>query len=264
MESVASATARVLLTGNARAKAAKGITAATEWREGKLAFVFEEPLPERPVRPEKPDLLSPSRMPKRRKAGSPETRFALLHAIAHIEFNAIDLAFDMVARFGKFMPRSFTDDWIAVGAEEAGHFTLLADRLEALGGAYGDLPAHGGLWDAAEKTRDDVLARLAIVPLVLEARGLDVTPVMVENFRKQGDEPSAAILETIYSEEVGHVAKGAAWFRHVCCNRGKEPQTAFQALVRKHFPSGLKPPFNVEARGQAGMPPELYRELAKP
>jgi len=263
MESVGSAAARVLGQGVARAKAAESIVAATEWRDGCLALAFPSPAPERPARPAKPILLPPSKMPKRRKGGSAETRFALIHAIAHIEFNAIDLAWDMVARFGQGRPREFTGDWISVGAEEARHFTLLAERLEALGGTYGDLPAHGGLWDAAEKTKDDLLARLAIVPLVLEARGLDVTPGMIENFSKQGDSDSAAILEVIYRDEIGHVQTGVKWFRHVCGERGLKPKAAFRALVRERFPSGLKAPFNQEARARARLPFAFYAELEK-
>jgi uncharacterized ferritin-like protein (DUF455 family) len=262
-QSLGAAAGRVLNTGDARAKAAESIIAATAWREGKLDFSFEAPAPDRPARPARPKLLAPSKMPKRRSAGSPETRFALLHAVAHIEFNAIDLAFDLVARFGKGMPRAFADAWVAVGAEEARHFTLLADRLAALGGAYGDLPAHDGLWQAAEKTKDDLLARLAIVPLVLEARGLDVTPGMIKNFRKQGDPVSAAVFEAIYRDEIGHVRTGVTWFNYVCRERGLAPKTAYRELVGRLFPSGLKAPFNTEARTKAGLPFEFYAALTK-
>src|SRR3546814_1366777 len=146
-------------------------------------------------------ILRPGQMPRRRSGGSDRGRIAMLHALAHIEFVAIDLAVDLVARFGGDFPRPFVDDWLGVAADEAMHFALLDRRLRALGSHYGALPAHGGLWEAAAATADDALARLAIVPMVLEARGLDVTPAMVDRFRAAGDEASARLLERIYRSE---------------------------------------------------------------
>src|SRR3546814_5248434 len=165
------------------------------------------------------------------------------HALAHIEFAAIDLAVDLVGRFGGEFPRAFVDDWLGVAADEAMHFALLDRRLRALGSHYGALPAHAGLWEAAEATADDALARLAIVPMVLEARGLDVTPATVERFRATGDEASARILERIYRDEIRHVGAGTRWFEWLCDERGFEPAATWQNPVKSRFRGSLKPPF---------------------
>jgi uncharacterized ferritin-like protein (DUF455 family) len=231
--------------------------AAAAWREGRLAETGGAEPPPRPARPERPLLLPPREMPKRRAGGAAATRIALLHALAHIELNAIDLAWDLVARFpGR--PRGFYDDWVGVAAEEAEHHALLAARLAALGAAYGDLPAHDGLWEAAHETRLDLLARLAIVPLVLEARGLDVTPGMIHRFEAFGDGESAAVLARIYADEIGHVAAGMRWFSWEAARRGVEPETAWRDLVRRHFRGRLKPPFNDAARAEAGLLAAYY------
>lgn len=263
METVGRAACRVLEAAAPEEKAARALIAAAMWRDGALAPECDARPPPRPARPDKPKLLPPRKMPKRRKAGSKETRIALVHAIAHIECNAIDLAFDIIARFGAGMPSEFAAEWLSVGADEARHFTLLADRLEALGAKYGDLPAHGGLWEAAGKTADDLLARLAVVPLVLEARGLDVTPAMIARLEKQGDAATAKILKTIYRDEIGHVKTGAKWFRCLCEKRGLDPKKAFQELVNERFDGTLKAPFNRAARDKAGLPYEFYAPLAK-
>jgi uncharacterized ferritin-like protein (DUF455 family) len=202
-------------------------------------------------------------MPRRRAGGSHAHRIALLHAIAHIELNAIDLAWDLVARFAREdLPREFFDDWVAVAAEEAKHHALLALRLAALGAAYGDLPAHDGLWEAAQATAHDLLARLAVVPLVLEARGLDVTPGMIERLRRFDDGESAAVLQVIYDDEIGHVAAGRRWFEWLCRRRGVAPAATYQALVRAHFKGALKPPFNRAGRDAAELPAAFYEPLA--
>jgi uncharacterized ferritin-like protein (DUF455 family) len=204
-------------------------------------------------------------MPKRRAGNSPAGRVALLHALAHIELNAIDLAWDLVARFGEAsLPRAFFDDWVGVAAEEATHHALLAARLAELGAAYGDLPAHDGLWTAAQATAHDLLARLAVVPLVLEARGLDVTPDMIGRLERFGDESSAAVLRIIYADEVGHVATGSRWFHWLCARRGLPPEETYRGLVRRHFKGALKPPFNRAARDAAGFAAGLYEPLAEP
>ena len=220
-------------------------------------------LPAHPARPQRP-LLRPAReMPKRRAFGSLAGRIALLHALAHIELNAIDIAWDIVARFsGEDLPRAFFDDWVGVAAEEAVHFTLLTDRLGDLGVRYGDLPAHDGLWEAAAVTAHDLLARLAVVPLVLEARGLDVTPEMVARLERVGDMPSAEILRRIYRDEIGHVAIGLRWFDRLCRMRGLVPEEVFHQRVQRYFKGDLKPPFNHEARAAAGFPARYYEPLA--
>jgi uncharacterized ferritin-like protein (DUF455 family) len=203
-------------------------------------------------------------MPKRRAFGSSAGRIALVHALAHIELNAIDLGWDLVARFsGEELPRAFFDDWVGVAAEEAHHFGLLAHRLADFGIAYGDLPAHDGLWEAATATADDLLARLAIVPLVLEARGLDVTPDMAARLGRIGDVQTAAILQRIYRDEIGHVAIGLRWFEHLCRTRGLNPEAVFHERVRRYFRGDLKRPFNHEARTAAGFPARYYEPLAE-
>jgi uncharacterized ferritin-like protein (DUF455 family) len=243
-------------------RAARGVARA--WRRGELSHRFDVAMPTRPARPAEPPLLPANRMPKRGKAGSERSRIAMLHALAHIEFGAIDLAFDMAGRFGAGMPRTFVDDWIGVGADEAMHFALLDRRLRALGARYGALPAHDGLWEAAGETAHDLLARLAVVPMVLEARGLDVTPALTAAFERAGDVRSAEILARIYRDEIRHVAAGTHWFAFACESRGFPPVPHWQALIRTHFRGALKPPFNDSARGQAGLSREYYSGVAAP
>ena len=197
-------------------------------------------------------------MPKRGKGGSDRNRVAMLHALAHIEYVAIDLAFDLIGRFGGEFPRAFVDDWMRVGAEEAMHFALLDRRLRTLGAVYGDLPAHDGLWEAAEATAHDPLARLAIVPMVLEARGLDVTPATIARFESAGDVRSARILGRILTDEIHHVATGVKWFESLCAVQRFEPAEQWRALVSRYFRGRIKPPFNNSARSAAGLPREFY------
>jgi uncharacterized ferritin-like protein (DUF455 family) len=185
----------------------------------------------------------------------------MLHALAHIEFAAIDLAFDLAGRFGAGFPRSFVDDWIGVGADEAMHFALLDRRLRSLGSYYGALPAHAGLWEAAEETAHDPLARLAVVPMVLEARGLDVTPATVARFEAAGDTRSAAILSRIYRDEIRHVRAGTTWFAYGCESRRIAAVSEWQRLVREHFRGAIKPPFNDSARDEAGLSRDYYGGL---
>ena len=236
---------------------------ANDWRAGRISEVGSAAPPDKPARPDRPQIAAPGKVKRRRINRGREGRVALLHALAHIELNAIDLAWDIIARFsGEELPRDFFDDWVTVAAEEATHFQLLSERLAELGGAYGDLPAHAGLWEAAEKTAGDLLARIAIVPLVLEARGLDVTPGMIEKLRTAEDEASAGVLEIIYRDEIGHVAIGRRWFGWLCQERGLDPIETWQALVKAHFKGGLKPPFNEDGRSEAGFPPEFYDPIA--
>ena len=251
----------VLSCADADHKAALAQQLAGAWHDGAISIVGHAPVPDRPARPVTPALLAPRDMPKRGKAGSPTGRIALLHALAHIELNAVDLACDIIARFSVFnLPRGYYDDWVKVASEEGLHFSLLAKRLRDLDSRYGELPGHDGLWEAAQETAHDLLARLAIVPLVLEARGLDVTPTMMKNLRRVGDIPSTEILERIYSDEIGHVAIGQRWFLHICDERGLPPEATWQGLVKKHFKGALKPPFNDEARQLAGVPISYYTQ----
>jgi len=269
-ESVQTAAIDVLNAADPSEKAAAARACAAAWRGSELTVPVTgaaSVAPARPARPERPELKAPGQAPRRR-LGTQEGRFALLHAVAHIEFNAIDLAFDLVARFGgderiaDADRRRFVSDWISVGDDEARHFQMVRARLHALGGDYGDLPAHDGLWEAAQATADDLAARLAVAPMVLEARGLDVTPGMIEKLRSVGDQASAGILAVIYTEEVGHVAAGRRWFETVCASDDVDPRACFQALVRERFKGGLKRPFNTDARDKAGLPGDWYEPLA--
>lgn len=237
--------------------------AARRWQRRTLSLrsPLDRPVPLRPGRPEKPELTPPTQV-KRRSLGSLKGRIALLHSIAHIELNAVDLALDIVARFAtEQVPNSFFDGWMRVAFEEAKHFRLVRQRLNDLGADYGDLPAHDGLWQAAHDTRNDLTARLAVVPLILEARGLDVTPALQAKMRETGDFESAAVLDIIYEDEKGHVAVGAKWFRFLCAREKKDPAATFQALVRSNFRGPLKAPFNDIARAEAGLTPSFYRSM---
>ncbi len=263
MNTISSAIASVLLTADPRAKVMSARRVAREWRQGRLSHEFETHMPDQPARPEQPELLPPGFMPKRRKAGSAANRINLIHALAHIEFSAIDLAFDMAGRFGAAFPPEFVDDWLNVGADEALHFALLDRRLRQMGSHYGALPAHAGLWDSAEKTTHDVSARLAIVPMVLEARGLDVSPATIERLSSAGDARSAAILTRIYNDEIRHVGVGTKWFTNSCESLGFSAPEHWQLLVRTYFRGILKPPFNDSARAEAGLTREFYLGVAR-
>jgi len=219
-------------------------------------------MPDRPGRPATPELLPPNRMPKRGRGGSERARIALWHSLAHIEFVAIDLALDMAGRFGAEMGEAFVSDFLAVAADEAMHFAAIARHLSGMGSHYGALPAHDGLWEAASETAHDVAARLAIVPMVLEARGLDVTPATLDRLRTSDDERGTRLLQRILDDEIRHVRIGASHFRIVCQNRAVPWDSHWKMLVRQHFRGALKPPFNDSARAAAGLPLELYAALA--
>ena len=239
----------VLRTADGREKTALSHQFAAQWRAaratGEKPEIGTANPPMQPARPEKPELLSPRDVPHR-KPGSPEGRIALLHAVAHIELNAVDLHWDIIARF-----------------TDIKHFNLMCDCLEALGSHYGALPAHAGMWRAAEDTADDFMGRLAVVPMVLEARGLDVTPNMIKIFKQAKATQAVEALETIYAEEVAHVAYGSKWFHFLCGRHEMDPKDAFHALVRKYFHGLLKPPFNEEKRAEAGIPPDFYWPLTE-
>ncbi|MFM2130617.1 MAG: hypothetical protein RL477_2163 [Pseudomonadota bacterium] len=250
----------VLAAADPAAKAVRARRLRVDFAAGRMAALGTAGAPGRPARPHRPQLLAPRDMPRRRAGRSEAGRVALLHALAHIELNAVDLAVDMVARFAPALgDPDFVRDWLDVAAEEATHYDMLAARLADFGAAYGDLPAHDGLWEAAEKTADDLLARLAIVPLVLEARGLDVTPMMIERMERFGDGETARLLGVIYREEIGHVATGCKWFERVATRRGLEPRAAWLDLVNERFKGELKPPFNDAARAAAGLPADWYQ-----
>ena len=262
MRSVASAIRAALLAAEPQAKAFVARKVARDWRLGRLAFAFDEAMPDRPARPARPELLPPGRMPKRGRGGSDRARIALWHALAHIEFVAIDLALDMAGRFGARMGEEFVSDFLAVAADEAMHFALLARKLAGLGSFYGALPAHDGLWEAADGTRHDVAARLAVVPMVLEARGLDITPATRDRIRAAGDEHGARILQRILDDEIRHVAVGTRHFVALCTESGEMAENRWKKLVAQHFRGTLKAPFNDSARSAAGLSLGFYGALA--
>ena len=264
--SLADMAVQVLTTSDGRAKTALSLKHAATWRSarsaGKSIEIGHATPPLHPARPNKPELLDPRDVPKR-KPGSPQGRIALLHAVAHIELNAVDLHWDIIARFTDHpMPRGFYDDWVQSAMEASKHFNLICDCLERMHSHYGALPAHAGMWRAAEDTVGDLMGRLAVVPMVLEARGLDVTPGMIEIFRTAGADDVEEALEIIYSEEVHHVAYGSKWFHFLCGRDNSDPKPVFHELVKKYFKGALKPPFNEEKRAEAGLPPDFYWPLA--
>ncbi|MBC6402117.1 MAG: ferritin-like domain-containing protein [Hyphomonadaceae bacterium] len=253
----------VLLAADPQQKVERVFALDAAWKASHDIGDMEAFLPDDPMRPSRPELVDPAKVPRRRP-GSPAGRAALLHAIAHIELNAIDLACDMIARFtygGSITAHArpdFVSDWISVACDEARHYGMLARRLARIGYGYGDFPAHNGLWEAALATRENVAARLAIAPLVLEARGLDVTPGIIRKLTSMNDSESAAILETIYREEIRHVFIGSRWYHHVAHNELREPESYFKTLVKTYFKGELKPPFNRPARTLAELPESYY------
>lgn len=258
----------VLTTADGRSKTALSKHYAAKWfaaRKGEAPAIEigSAAPPLHPARPDRPELLSPRDVPRRRP-GSEAGRIALLHAVAHIELNAVDLHWDIIARFGHVpMPIGFYDDWVKCAAEESRHFEMVCDCLESMGSHYGALPAHAGMWRAAEDTAEDLMGRLAVVPMVLEARGLDVTPGMIDIFRKAKEDQAVASLDVIYAEEVGHVAYGSKWFHFLCGRENTDPKDVFHQLVRRYFHGTLKPPFNEEKRAEAGLPPDFYWPLTE-
>ncbi|SLN44635.1 hypothetical protein AQS8620_01802 [Aquimixticola soesokkakensis] len=262
----------VLQTADGRAKAALSLAYGAAWfaaraeekQGGARPDIGQATPPDEPARPTAPELKDPREVPRRRP-GTPEGRNAMLHAIAHIELNAIDLHWDLIARFTHIrFPVGFYDDWVKAAMEESKHFNLVCDRLEALDSFYGAMPAHAGMWRAALETKDDLLGRLAVVPMVLEARGLDVTPGLITFFQKAKDTPSVEALQVIYSEEVHHVAYGSKWFHFLCGREDIDPKEAFHSMVRRYFHGLLKAPFNEEKRAEAGVPPDFYWPLTEP
>lgn len=257
---------RVLLESEPDRKVELTHALRADWDACALTYADPGVAPElidEPGRPARPQLVEPRDVPKR-KSGTIAGQAALVHAIAHIEFNAINLACDAVYRF-RDMPRDFYTDWLRVADEEASHFILLRDRLRELGHEYGDFEAHDGLWSMARQTRGDVLERMALVPRVLEAKGLDATPRIVQRLRGQGDKRTVSILEdVIYRDEIEHVRIGSKWFYYCCDRRGWDPETTFIRLVDHYMPGQLRGPFNFEARVKAGFSSselDMFRNL---
>jgi len=227
-----------------------------QWQDGKLQLdsIAHSDDSIKPGFPDRPEQVKASKVP-RRGFGTVEGRAVMMHAIAHIEFNAINLALDAVQRFSG-MPEDFYTDWMRVTAEEVYHFDLVRAHLRHLGGEYGDYPAHQGLWEMAEKTANDVLARMAMVPRVLEARGLDVTPGIQQKLKQAGDENAVNLLDVILRDEIGHVKIGNHWFHYLCEQRQLDPLQTFQRLLAEFYPKGLFGPFNFDARQHAGFTAE--------
>lgn len=241
-----------LLLKNPADKATATTLLQKAWLDGKLSSssLSEVVSLDKPGRPGRPELVDPRDVP-RRNLTSLKGRLTLVHAIAHIEFNAINLALDAVYRF-RDMPDQFYTDWCLVAVEEAKHFMLLSDYLESHGMHYGDVAAHNGLWEMAVKTDDDVLVRMALVPRVLEARGLDVTPTMMARLEPTGDTRLIDILQTIFDDEIGHVKIGTYWYKSLCEARQLDPDKTFLQLIEKYMQGAKFGPFETEARLEAG------------
>ena len=237
----------------ARAKADGVRQLAQSWRDGRLSLDVNaqlHPHAQVPGRPARPALVPPLQVPQRSMRDA-RGRAMLVHALAHIEFNAINLALDAIWRFSG-MPRQFYPDWLQVADEEALHFTLLEQHLQSLGHAYGDFDAHASLWEMAERTSGDVLARMALVPRTLEARGLDASPAVRAKLAQAGDHAGAAILDIILRDEVGHVAIGNRWYGWLCQQQRLDPLRVYAELAQRHAAPRPRPPLNLEARRRAG------------
>ncbi|GAA5055940.1 ferritin-like domain-containing protein [Erythrobacter westpacificensis] len=261
MPDLSEAIRAALLTGDKRGKVMATRALVRDWRRDALPTGFSASMPDHPAWPDGLEVLPPGKMPKRGKGGSHRNRIALWHSLAHIEFVAIDLALDIVGRFGAEMGKDFVADFLAVAADEAMHFALIDRHLATMGATYGDLPVHAGLWLSAQETAHDAGARLAVVPMVLEARGLDVTPGTLARVESQGDLRGAQILQRILDDEIRHVAAGARHFDVFCRTHGKEPKNHWKMLVNRHFKGVLRPPFNDSARLAAGLSRDLYETV---
>ena len=253
-----------LMQSNIDEKLAEVKALYKRWQSSSVTRENNDAAPQRieiPGRPDKPDLIPVTQL-KQRKLGSELGRATLIHAVTHIEFNAINLALDAVYRF-RDMPDDYYGDWLKVASEEAYHFSLLRGRLQALGYEYGDMPAHNGLWEMVLKTDHDVMIRMALVPRVLEARGLDVTPGMMERLTKAGDDETVDILKIILRDEIGHVAIGSRWFKACCAEREINPEETFRSLLIEYMGGGLRGPFYIEGRLQAGFTQQEMDDLVK-
>ncbi|KAG5849068.1 uncharacterized protein HI_0077 [Anguilla anguilla] len=261
---------KILLTPDPNEKVALTQEVLQRWNSGKITDVGQAMPPAQPSRKDSLTVLEPGKI-KRGKGGTLASRIALLHSLANIEQWAIDLSWDIIARFssvtlssGEPLPRQFFSDFVKVAGDEAKHYHLLEKRITELGSFFGSLPVHNGLWQSATDTSHDLLARLAIVHMVHEARGLDVHPQTLSRFAAQGDASSVQVLEVIYSDEITHVAAGLKWFTYICSKEARDCLSTFHELVKQHFKGYLKPPFNTEGRRTAGMTEEWYVPLVKP
>jgi len=262
MTSLTEAAVAALNAAEPRDKIRLTLQAARRWAEGEITEIGQTQPPTHPGRPARPQILPPNKMPRRGTAGQ-AGRIAMFHALAHIEFNAIDLAWDIIARFAApTLPKGFYDDWVLVAKQEAEHFVALDMLLREMGADYGALPAHNGLWQAAEKTSGDLLQRLAVVPMTFEARALDTAPITINKMVGSVDLNTVQALRKIVDEEIIHVAAGTRWFRYVCDQQGLDARLHYQAIIRDYFPEGLKHPFNKQARDEAGLPADFYEPLA--
>lgn len=262
-QTIQDAALAVLRANTLEQKLALSAQLESQWHQGTLVL-SHSPCPvelDFPGRPDRPALVG-ARELHARKLGSVEGRAVLLHAVAHIEFNAINLACDAIYRFPG-LPAAYYQDWASVAADEARHFAMLQTRLQQLGYSYGDFPAHNGLWDMAQRTKTDLLTRMALVPRLLEARGLDVTPGMISKLRAVGDLASVRVLEVILQEEVRHVAIGSVWFAHACAQQGVRVGDTFLALLRTHAAGMVRGPFNRTARLAAGFSVEEVDALER-
>uniref|UniRef100_W5N9U7 Si:ch73-314g15.3 n=2 Tax=Lepisosteus oculatus TaxID=7918 RepID=W5N9U7_LEPOC len=262
--------AKILCTADPKEKVALTQEVQGRWNSGKITEVGQAVPPEQPSRQESLTVLQPGKI-KRGKGGTLASRIALLHSLANIEQWAIDLSWDIIARFstvrlgsGEPLPLQFFSDFVKVAGDEAKHYDLLEQRITELGSFFGALPVHNGLWQSASETAHDLLARLAIVHMVHEARGLDVHPQTLSRFAAQGDQSSVKALEVIYADEITHVAAGLRWFTYICTKERRDCLSTFHELVKQHFQGYLKPPFNIEGRKTAGMTEEWYLPLVKP
>ncbi len=263
MESLFDAAYRCLIANTIDTKLELTERTMQAWRSNALSLATQggaKPI-STPGRPAQPVLIAPEAVPKRR-LGTKAGWIALIHAVTHIEFNAINLAWDAVYRFHN-LPECYYSDWIRVATEEAFHFCLLRQRLQDLGSDYGDLPAHDGLWEMAVRTATDPLLRMALVPRVLEARGLDVTPGIIRKLRQAGDHQTAAVLEIIWRDEIGHVAIGSRWFHYLCTQRGLDAELTFRDLVQQYFTGQISGPLHHAARQQAGFSTTELKELER-
>ena len=268
-----SALAKLILNTSDPAKKVELTRSAFEkWKAGEICEIGQAIMPDEPKRQDDLETKEPGQI-KRGKGGTLKTRIALLHSLANIEQWAIDLAWDIMGRFGQFkinntlpLPTEFFTDFMKVADDEAKHFTLINKRLAELGSFFGALPVHNGLWQSAQETSEDILARLAILHMVHEARGLDVQPKTAQRFLSQNDKQSGELMDVIYNDEITHVACGMKWFTYICKNTqpSLDPVSTFHTLVKKHFKGYLKPPFNTSGRSIAGMGEEWYTPLVKP